>query len=244
MPKTYEIADSDVREMLDKVIEDHHPTLREAHAHVAVLLVYAPADDEGNPTSPALTVGGWPAQALVRITPLRDRALGMADAVIEIDGHRWEGLDEDEQAALLDHEAQHLVAQIAEEGETRTVKSDTCDRPVLTMRKHDVRFEGFADVMKRHGRAAPERELLEAAVAHMQQYELALPGVEVRSAADKPKRRRGAPGRAADAVRAAAEAVEDLAEEMADAVAGPVAYVGARRPSTRVQLDVVAGGSP
>jgi hypothetical protein len=185
-----------MRAQLDSVIEEHHPLLREAHVHVAVLLVYSPTDDDGQPKSPPLTVGGWPAQARVRITSLRDRALGMADALIELDGHKWEDLDEAEQRALLDHECQHLVASLEGEGEERKVKSDACDRPVLTMRKHDVRFEGFLDVMKRNGKAAPERELLEGVVASMKQYELALPDVASRST-EKPKTTRRPSTRAA-----------------------------------------------
>jgi hypothetical protein len=185
MSKTYEVADSDLRAMLESVIEAHHPLLREAHVHVAVLLVYSPTDDDGQPKSPPLTVGGWPAQARVRITSLRDRALGMADALIEIDGHLWPDKTDEEQRALLDHELTHLTAEIGED-EARTVKSDACDRPVLTLRKHDVRFEGFLDVMKRNGKDAPERELLEGVVASMKQYELALPDVASRLT-EKPK---------------------------------------------------------
>jgi hypothetical protein len=120
----------------------------------------------------------------------------MADALIELDGHKWEDLDEAEQRALLDHECQHLVASLEGEGEERKVKSDACDRPVLTMRKHDVRFEGFLDVMKRNGKAAPERELLEGVVASMKQYELALPDVASRST-EKPKTTRRPSTRAA-----------------------------------------------
>lgn len=199
MPKTYELADHTVREMCDRVMAEHHPTLHAAHVSVAILMVRAPTDDEGVPTSNAITVHGQPAKACIRITSLKERALGLADAVMEIDAYRWEQMDEEEQEGLIDHELMHLVATIGDD-EARTVKSDACDRPVLTTRKHDVIFEGFAEVMKRRGRAAPERELLESTLETFRREQLRLPGiasddVETSEAAPVTKRKRS-PARA------------------------------------------------
>lgn len=189
MTKTYEPADDSVRAMLDRVVDEHHPLLREAHAFIAVLMVTAPTDDEGVPKSPALSVGGWPAQARIKITSLRERALGMADAVMEIDSYAWGQRSEDEQEALLDHELTHIQAHLDGEGEEKSIRSDERGRPVLTMRQHDVRFEGFFDVMKRHGQAAPEHALFEGVIEGARQYELALPGVASADAPPETKRR-------------------------------------------------------
>ena len=239
MPKSYQPADSETMAMLDAVIAEHHPDIQEAHVSIAVLFVFAPRGDDDEPKGAALTLHGRPCDATIKITPIDLRALGVADAIMRIDGDRWERKSEDQQRALLDHEVTHLQVTIGED-EARTVKSDVCDRPVLSMRQHDFFAEGFTDVMRRHGRMAPEVEIIEAFTSTMEQADLPLPGVDVNSA-PKTRRKRGGPGKTADAIRAAAEAAEDLVEEIADAAVEAMPPIG-RRPPSRELLDVVQGG--
>lgn len=186
MAKTYEPADHEIRTMLDEVIAEYHPALRDAHVSIAVLMIAHANVEDGDIPPPAITVGGWPAIARVSISSLRDRALGMADAVIEIDAHEWDRRDDAEQRAILDHEARHLSVTVGDD-EAKTVKVDSCDRPVLSMRKHDFRVEGFADVIARHKRSAPEIAMVEALMETAKAHQLDLPGL---TGASKPSTKR------------------------------------------------------
>lgn len=102
----------------------------------------------------ALQHGGYPAAAMIRITPLRERALGVADAVIIIDRAVWLSMKTDQCDALIDHELHHLVRDIDED--TMRPKTDAVDRPKLLMRKHDRQFGWFDAVADRHGENSME----------------------------------------------------------------------------------------
>src|SRR6266576_2416964 len=132
-----------------KEFESHAPTLA---AEVTLDLVFAfPDYDEatGEPINDALKKNGVKALGVTRIVNLKDRAKGLGDAEICLDGHWWETADENEQRALLDHELHHIVP---------TKKTDDLGRPKLKLRKHDAEFGWFAIIAQRHGIASQERK--------------------------------------------------------------------------------------
>lgn len=146
--KSYSHVSDDVLRLIEQVRDEYHsPDLDDVT--IAALFVY---DLEAS--EPVLTQGGYPAQAVCRITPVRDRALGIADAVIVIDRSNWLTLGVKERNALLDHEINHLERVIDEE--TEEPKFDAVDRPKLRIRKHDHQFGWFDVIAQRHGDASCE----------------------------------------------------------------------------------------
>lgn len=145
--KTYSKA-PDVVALLDGMRTEYHPELD--NVTVSVLFVFD--DEEGS--DQVLSHQGYPAGAVVRITPLRERALGLADASIVVDRAVWLSLSGRQRNALIDHELTHLNRVLDEETETPVF--DPLGRPKLVMRKHDHQFGWFDEIAQRHGDASPE----------------------------------------------------------------------------------------
>lgn len=144
--KTFSQA-PDVTLSIDAIQLEHHEDL----AGVLVAGLYA-FDTESS--EPVLKHQGYPAGAVVRITPLKDRALGMADATIVVDRAGWLALSARQRNALVDHELTHLTRKV--DKETGELVCDALDRPKLVMRRHDHQFGWFDEVAQRHGEASPE----------------------------------------------------------------------------------------
>jgi hypothetical protein len=145
--KTYSDASSDLETAIERMQHAYHPDL--SRVRVGALFVF---DDET--TLPCLKHQGYSAAAVVRISPLRDRALGMADAVIVVDRFTWLTLSAESRDALVDHELEHLDRVIDEE--TQKPKYDTLGRPKLRMRRHDHQYGWFDGVAARHGEHSME----------------------------------------------------------------------------------------
>jgi hypothetical protein len=145
--KSYSHASDDVIQCIVRMRTQHHDHLEEVT--IAALFVF---DLEA--TEPVLTHGGYPAQAVCRITPIRDRALGVPDALIIVDRSNWSMLSPPQRDALIDHELYHLDRVLDEE--TGIPKTDAVDRPKLAIRKHDHQFGWFDAIAQRHGDASPE----------------------------------------------------------------------------------------
>lgn len=154
--KTYSAASADLLKRIERMQEEHHPDL--AKVTVGALFVF---DDEKSES--VLKHQGYPAAAVVRITPLKDRALGLADAIVVVDRAYWAGLGAAQMNALIDHELEHLTTVV--DPDTGKRKFDGLDRPKLAMRQHDHQLGWFDAVARRHGEASPEicqaRQLLE-----------------------------------------------------------------------------------
>lgn len=149
---TYKKCGSDVRDMADALISKYetHASLTDNHVEIDFLFAYGDRDDTtGELISDALKLHGVKALGIARKLPLKDRAKGMGDAEICLDGDWWEAADEKEQAALLDHELHHLVA---------TADRDAIGRPVIKLRKHDYQFGWFSIIAQRHGVHSQERQ--------------------------------------------------------------------------------------
>jgi Putative phage metallopeptidase len=145
--KTYSQA-PDAADCIEKIQADYHPDLD--GVGIAALFVF----DEEASSEHVLKHHGYPAGAVVRITPLRDRAQGLADASIIIDRASWLALSQPQREALIDHELTHLTRVLDEE--TEQPKSDVLGRPKLAMRQHDHQFGWFDEIAQRHGDASPE----------------------------------------------------------------------------------------
>ncbi len=145
--KTYSQA-PDAATLLEKIQAEYHPDLD--GVSVTALFVF---DEEASSES-VLKHHGYPAGAVCRITPLRERAQGLGDASIVIDRATWLALTQAQREALLDHELTHLTRVIDED--TGQPKSDVLGRPKLAMRQHDHQFGWFDEIAQRHGEASPE----------------------------------------------------------------------------------------
>lgn len=156
MAKTYSAASADLLKRIERMQAEHHPDL--AKVNIGALFVF---DDEKSES--VLKHQGYPAAAVVRITPLKDRALGIADAIIVVDRSHWSSLGAAQMNALVDHELEHLTTVL--DADTGKPKFDGMDRPKLVMRQHDHQLGWFDAVARRHGEASPEivqaRQLLE-----------------------------------------------------------------------------------
>jgi hypothetical protein len=153
--KTYSQA-PDVSDHLDRMLSAHHEELD--GVSIATLFVY---DEESS--LPVLKHHGYPAGAVARITPLRERALGLADCSIVVDRAVWQTLSARQRDALIDHELTHFERAEDEDG---VVLADSLSRPKLQMRQHDHQFGWCDEVAARHKEASPEvrqaRRLIEA----------------------------------------------------------------------------------
>lgn len=115
---------------------------------------YCDRDDKGNALNDALTKNGIKALGVTRKIPLKDRALGRADAEIVLDGDWWEKATADEQTALLDHDLHHIAVKTDKSG---NIQYDDLGRAQIVLRKHDVEVGWFKVIAERHGEASQER---------------------------------------------------------------------------------------
>lgn len=150
---------ADLRNFVMETISAYHPRLTEAGVTIGVLVADPTERDMNAGEAPFLKLHGYPCYAVVAITPAKQRVLGIPDATITIDGEAWKGLDDDERAALIDHEATHL--ELVRNRDDQLVCDDH-GRPKLKMRLHDVIVGGFRDNIRRHGAKSIEGQQLNA----------------------------------------------------------------------------------
>lgn len=147
---------SNVSEMAERLIERYetHGTLTDNHVRIDYLFAFAEVDETtGEIIGDALKCHGVKALGIARKLGLKDRAKGMGDAEICLDGDWWANADEKEREALLDHELHHICA---------TDKRDNLGRPVIKLRKHDFQFGWFSLIAQRHGQHSQERQQAKA----------------------------------------------------------------------------------
>lgn len=142
MSKKYKPAPERLNARIVALLKKYHPELSMVKPHIDVLFATSTGD------SPAVSHGGYPAYAVVRVVNLKDRAKNNGDAEIVIDQVAFEKMTEQQQDALLDHELEHLEVKLDEGG---TVKFDACKRPCLGIKKHDRQFGWFDAIAQRHG---------------------------------------------------------------------------------------------
>jgi hypothetical protein len=160
----YTEADTGVYAMINRLIDQHHPELRNAGVTILCQML-----DSKN----GLKLHGYPCYATVKIVGDKDRAAGMQDARITLDAKEWFYLSDERKLAILDHELHHLVVDtepciINEEDPKRPgvfrdvagrrAKEDDNGRPKLKMKLHDVQLGWFRAIAERHGEASIEAE--------------------------------------------------------------------------------------
>jgi hypothetical protein len=149
----YEKADRSVNAFILKIARKFHKPLCDAGVTFGAIMAHPSTDKEGEPKGPAVKLHGYKCAAVVRVTKLKERVYGLPDVEITIDAEHWDGLDEDLQAALIDHELEHIKLATNKLGE---LQKDDRNRPVLKAQLHDWQLGGFESVARRHGQAAAE----------------------------------------------------------------------------------------
>lgn len=166
---TFQRCPLTVNDMANELLcefETHKPLL---DARVTIDFVFAFADIDEQTQQPignALSKNGCKALGICRKMPIKDRAMGRADAEIALDGQWWESATREEQRALLDHELHHIALKTDKRGLVR----DDLGRPVIQLRKHDYEFGWFATIAARHGRASIERQQASEMMCDAGQY--------------------------------------------------------------------------
>ena len=145
---TYTDPTSEVMQVYASEMEKHHPELVGAEVTVKVLMAHGKRDKNGDLVGSAIKVRGCLAAGAIKIVSTKDRAAGMADAVMYLDADRWDEWSSEQQAALIDYELTHLELCCESDG---TVKRDDQDRPKLRMWPHDRELGWFDAVASRHG---------------------------------------------------------------------------------------------
>ncbi len=126
---------------------DHKPLL-DARVKIDFLFAFPDYDDAtGDAKNDAIKYRGNKALGLCRILKLKDRAKGMGDAEILLDGDWFGGAAQEEARSLLDHELYHLAVKLNASGAAMT---DDLNRPKLVMRRHDVEVGWFSKIAARH----------------------------------------------------------------------------------------------
>lgn len=148
MTKAYTKPSEDLDATIERVRTLYHPDLE--GVTIGALFIC----DLDDTSAQALTHQGYPAEAVVRITPIRDRVLGVADAIITVDRAAWLSLTAMQRDALIDHELCHLERVV--DKDAGVPMCDVEGRPKLTMRQHDHQVGFFGEVVQRHGDDAPE----------------------------------------------------------------------------------------
>lgn len=162
--KTYGPTSDEVRRCLDKMRARYHPDLD----GVTIGTVFVFDDEESS--KQVLRHGGYGAYATARITPLRERALGVDDAIITIDRASWLNFKGSQAEALLDHELYHLERVIdPDKPKPEQKQIDSLGRPRLKIRRHDRQFGWFDEIARRHGDNSLEVRQAKLLMAETQQ---------------------------------------------------------------------------
>lgn len=166
MALAYARAKPEIVDLVNAVVEKYHGDLHAHDVTIGVLIctdpdAVQPLDDRGRPV-PVLKLHGYPAAATVKITPYKQRVQGIEDAVITLDLDLWSRLKPAEREALIDHELTHVQVQFEDDDPEQPVKLDNAGRPKLKMRLHDVQLGVFDSVIRRHGDAAIDTQVVRA----------------------------------------------------------------------------------
>lgn len=135
--------------------------LLSAGVKIDLVFAYGNRNDDGELTGPALSKNGVTALGICRVVNLKDRAKGLGDAEIAIDGDWWEKASDEEKDAVIDHELYHIKL---------TGKTDDLGRPKIKMRKHDFDFGWFTVIALRHGIHSVEVKQAKAVMDNVGQF--------------------------------------------------------------------------
>lgn len=144
---TFEDPSNTMEEAFEAVrkLDCHRDRL--ADVRIAVFSAHASRDDDDEPRGEALSRNGVPILGKIRISSLEDRAEGMADVRVLLNGDRWGQLSEAMQRSVIDQ----CLTQIEVRQKDGAPLLDDEGRPKLQQRKWDFELVGFHEVAVRHG---------------------------------------------------------------------------------------------
>lgn len=153
---SFKKCDPSVRSLANEILTEfsNFKPLLDAKVTFDFVFAYGARDEAGQLTSNALTLHGAKAYGIARKTSLKERALGHGDCEVSLDGDFWKEAPSEERKALLDHELYHFEVVLNE----KTVKKDTCGRPTIQIREHDIQVGWFREIAARHGEHSMERK--------------------------------------------------------------------------------------
>ena len=171
---TFERCDKSIETLAKELIEkyDSNKPLAICKVKIDYVFAYADLDEKDRPVNDALTKNGVRVLGIARKISLKDRALGRGDAEIALDGDWWQKATDEQQAALLDHELNHIAVKSDKNG---NVQFDDLGRPQIKLRKHDVEVGWFKCIAERHGGASQEQ--IQAKVIMDMQGQYYWPGI-------------------------------------------------------------------
>jgi hypothetical protein len=169
--KRHVSADPELLKLVGDILRDVYALdLQAAGVRVTPLYAHAAQDENGELKGAAITAGGMPAPVVARVVSQRERVAGLDDALLVVDGDRWPGWDDDYRRAVVDHGLQQIELVIDPESDQGAPLLDDCNRPRLRKRRPDFAVAGYASVVSRHGRLAPECRALDDATALVVQW--------------------------------------------------------------------------
>lgn len=144
---TFEDPSNHMEEAFEAVrnLDCHRERL--APVKIVVLSAHASRDDDDEPRGEALARNGRPILGTIRISSLEDRAEGMADARVLLNGDRWGQLSAAMQRSVIDT----CLTQLEVRQKDGAPLLDDLGRPKLQQRKWDFELAGFHDVAARNG---------------------------------------------------------------------------------------------
>jgi hypothetical protein len=119
---------------------------------IAVLSAHASRDEDDEPRGEALSCRGRPILGKIRISSTEDRAEGMADVRVLLNGDRWGQLSGPMQRAVIDE----CLTMIEVRQKDGAPIRDDLGRPKLQQRPFDFEISGYHDVAARHGASSVE----------------------------------------------------------------------------------------
>lgn len=159
--------DEPIYELVRDVIQDKFPDFNRMEPTLTIGLLWAKAKREGEP---ALRLHGYSALAIISVTSLEARALGVPDVVIRIDEDRFTDLKPRQQEATIAHELFHVTfPKITQLDGILHCATDSLERPKVTLRGHDWEIGGFTRVHEWYGQDAIEKRCLDRAVEELGQ---------------------------------------------------------------------------
>jgi hypothetical protein len=137
MPTTFFPADTEVRAMLDELIEEYRTDLLGRNIRIGLTMAV------GENGKPAMKGRGQRILGKCKVNGKLDKTQGKPDADITLDGDYWAIASATRRKALLHHELSHIDLY---DGDT-----DENERPILKSRRGDWDFDGFHEMVQLYG---------------------------------------------------------------------------------------------
>lgn len=152
MATVYSVAtdDDDITGYVRDRLRSHHQEMAELGVRVGVLWA---ENEDGD----ALTHGGYPAAAKIKVVPQRDRITKGYDAELLVDRKWWEDESPRRRRALVAHELRHLKLAKKDIRGAMRVQYDDNGRPKLKTVPGDWNGgDGFYEIVREFGADAVE----------------------------------------------------------------------------------------